>query len=196
MCEWVYLSSYQSVSYCPTPPRPIGSRTLRRENISTMTSTSNKYLRFHGWSSLKSLIDYKPSYLPQTLSLSTISSSQFHSSFPMTSHVIVVCRRVFCHMPTSAYICWCPFSADAPDRKRTACYDIEVDVVRWVCVLLCRNALFLSIFQDSTLKSQLHSFLMSSSSQQDVTTLDTKVFSHYICREWWTYLKKGVRGAN
>lgn len=31
------------------------------------------------------------------------------------------------------------------------------------------------IIQDNTLKSQLHSFLMSSSSQQDVTTLDTKV---------------------
>ncbi|CAI8040401.1 SWI/SNF-related matrix-associated actin-dependent regulator of chromatin subfamily D member 1 [Geodia barretti] len=47
-------------------------------------------------------------------------------------------------------------NADAPDQKRTACYDIEVDV-------------------DSSLKSQLHSFLMSSSSQQDVNIMDNKV---------------------
>lgn len=47
-------------------------------------------------------------------------------------------------------------NADAPDRKRTACYDIEVDV-------------------DSSLKSQLHSFLQSSSSQQEVNNLDGKI---------------------
>jgi SWI/SNF-related matrix-associated actin-dependent regulator of chromatin subfamily D len=47
-------------------------------------------------------------------------------------------------------------NADAPDQKRTACYDIEVDV-------------------DSSLKSQLHSFIMSSSNQQDVNVMDNKI---------------------
>lgn len=39
------------------------------------------------------------------------------------------CCGVKEHLPFT-YICWSLFSADAPDRKRTACYDIEVDVVR------------------------------------------------------------------
>ena len=39
------------------------------------------------------------------------------------------------------------------------------------------TAILYRLLQDSRLKSQLHSFLMSSSSQQEVTTLDNKVWA-------------------
>ncbi|XP_065885315.1 SWI/SNF-related matrix-associated actin-dependent regulator of chromatin subfamily D member 1-like isoform X1 [Dysidea avara] len=45
---------------------------------------------------------------------------------------------------------------DAPDRSRTACYDVEVDI-------------------DDPVKPQMLSFMMSSSNQQDIASLDTKI---------------------
>lgn len=45
---------------------------------------------------------------------------------------------------------------DAPDRSRTACYDVEVDI-------------------DDPVKSQMFSFMTSSSTQQDIASLDTKI---------------------
>ena len=43
-------------------------------------------------------------------------------------HLIKSVLLLWCRGVPLSY--WSLFSADAPDRKRTACYDIEVDVVR------------------------------------------------------------------
>ena len=43
-----------------------------------------------------------------------------------------------------------------PDQKKTACYDIDVEV-------------------DDTLKTQMNSFLLSTASQQEIQTLDNKI---------------------
>ncbi|KAK2145244.1 hypothetical protein LSH36_693g02086 [Paralvinella palmiformis] len=45
---------------------------------------------------------------------------------------------------------------DGPDAKKTACYDIDVEV-------------------DDTLKQQMNSFLLSTQSQQEIQTLDNKI---------------------
>ena len=45
---------------------------------------------------------------------------------------------------------------DPNDQKKTACYDIDVEV-------------------DDTLKTQMNSFLLSTASQQEIATLDNKV---------------------
>lgn len=45
---------------------------------------------------------------------------------------------------------------DGPDAKKTACYDIDVEV-------------------DDTLKQQMNSFLLSTQSQQEIATLDNKI---------------------
>ncbi|XP_032821322.1 SWI/SNF-related matrix-associated actin-dependent regulator of chromatin subfamily D member 1-like isoform X2 [Petromyzon marinus] len=47
-------------------------------------------------------------------------------------------------------------SVDSNDQKKTACYDIDVEV-------------------DDTLKTQMNSFLLSTASQQEIATLDTKI---------------------
>ena len=47
-------------------------------------------------------------------------------------------------------------SVDPNDQKKTACYDIDVEV-------------------DDTLKTQMNSFLLSTASQQEIATLDNKV---------------------
>lgn len=73
------------------------------------------------------------------------------------------------HHPTVAAM-WCFlelltyfgfFLVDAPsvdpnDQKKTACYDIDVEV-------------------DDTLKTQMNSFLLSTASQQEIAALDNKV---------------------
>eukprot|EP00731_Ephydatia_muelleri_P030911 Em0022g425a len=48
-------------------------------------------------------------------------------------------------------------NADAPEGKRTACYDIEVEI-------------------DDPLKSSMHSFLISGTNQQEIATLDNKIY--------------------
>lgn len=47
-------------------------------------------------------------------------------------------------------------SADAPEGRRTACYDVDVEV-------------------DDPLKAPMHSFLMSVTNQHDIVALDAKV---------------------
>ncbi|KAG8180750.1 hypothetical protein JTE90_026224 [Oedothorax gibbosus] len=47
-------------------------------------------------------------------------------------------------------------SVEGPDNKKTACYDIDVEV-------------------DDPLKSQMNSFLLSTASQQEIQTLDNKI---------------------
>lgn len=47
-------------------------------------------------------------------------------------------------------------NADAPEGKRTACYDIDVEI-------------------DDPVRGPMHSFLMSTSSQQEITSLDNKI---------------------
>ena len=47
-----------------------------------------------------------------------------------------------------------------PDAKKTACYDIDVEV-------------------DETLKVQMQHFLMTSQTQQELTNLDTKVSTDF-----------------
>lgn len=49
-----------------------------------------------------------------------------------------------------------PPSVDPNDQKKTACYDIDVEV-------------------DDTLKTQMNSFLLSTASQQEIAGLDNKV---------------------
>uniref|UniRef100_A0AAY4A225 DM2 domain-containing protein n=1 Tax=Denticeps clupeoides TaxID=299321 RepID=A0AAY4A225_9TELE len=50
----------------------------------------------------------------------------------------------------------CCFSVDPNDQKKTACYDIDVEV-------------------DDTLKTQMNSFLLSTASQQEIAGLDNKI---------------------
>lgn len=47
---------------------------------------------------------------------------------------------------------------DPNDQKKTACYDIDVEV-------------------DDTLKTQMNSFLLSTASQQEIAGLDNKVWN-------------------
>lgn len=47
-------------------------------------------------------------------------------------------------------------NADAPEGKRTACYDLEVEI-------------------DDPLKGNMHSFLMSNTNQQEIASLDSKI---------------------
>lgn len=49
-----------------------------------------------------------------------------------------------------------PASVDPNDQKKTACYDIDVEV-------------------EDPLKSQMSSFLLSTANQQEIATLDNKV---------------------
>lgn len=49
-------------------------------------------------------------------------------------------------------------SVDPNDQKKTACYDIDVEV-------------------DDTLKTQMNSFLLSTASQQEIAGLDNKVWT-------------------
>lgn len=50
------------------------------------------------------------------------------------------------------------YSVDPNDQKKTACYDIDVEV-------------------DDTLKTQMNSFLLSTASQQEIAGLDNKVWT-------------------
>ncbi|CDQ87657.1 unnamed protein product [Oncorhynchus mykiss] len=50
----------------------------------------------------------------------------------------------------------CVYSVDPNDQKKTACYDIDVEV-------------------DDTLKTQMNSFLLSTASQQEIAGLDNKI---------------------
>ena len=52
-------------------------------------------------------------------------------------------------------------SVDPNDQKKTACYDIDVEV-------------------DDTLKTQMNSFLLSTASQQEIAGLDNKVWTHWL----------------
>lgn len=54
-------------------------------------------------------------------------------------------------------------SVDPNDQKKTACYDIDVEV-------------------DDTLKTQMNSFLLSTASQQEIAGLDNKVAA--LCDRW------------
>ena len=57
-------------------------------------------------------------------------------------------------------------SVDGSDAKKTACYDIDVEV-------------------DDSLKQQMNNFLLSTQSQQEIATLDNKV-------SWQAELEKEV----
>lgn len=52
--------------------------------------------------------------------------------------------------------CYTPCSVDPNDQKKTACYDIDVEV-------------------EDPLKGQMSSFLLSTANQQEITALDNKV---------------------
>lgn len=56
----------------------------------------------------------------------------------------------------------CHFSVDPNDQKKTACYDIDVEV-------------------DDPLKGQMTSFLSSTTNQQEIATLEMKVASNLLC---------------
>ena len=63
-----------------------------------------------------------------------------------------------------------PSSVDPNDQKKTACYDIDVEV-------------------DDTLKTQMNSFLLSTASQQEIAGLDNKVqtlvcFNYFELFDW------------
>lgn len=51
-------------------------------------------------------------------------------------------------------------SVDPNDQKKTACYDIDVEV-------------------EDPLKGQMSSFLLSTANQQEITALDNKVLPQY-----------------
>uniref|UniRef100_A0A8D0QBN5 DM2 domain-containing protein n=1 Tax=Sus scrofa TaxID=9823 RepID=A0A8D0QBN5_PIG len=59
-------------------------------------------------------------------------------------------------MPPEPIIINHVISVDPNDQKKTACYDIDVEV-------------------DDTLKTQMNSFLLSTASQQEIATLDNKI---------------------
>lgn len=61
--------------------------------------------------------------------------------------------HLWCKIQTS-FLC---LSVDPNDQKKTACYDIDVEV-------------------DDTLKTQMNSFLLSTASQQEIAGLDNKVW--------------------
>lgn len=77
-------------------------------------------------------------------------------------------------------------SADAPEGKRTACYDVELEIVSLVeksfMDLSLERLPFSNYFvQDDPLKASMHSFLMSEQNMQEIGLLDNKVrslFSH------------------
>lgn len=54
--------------------------------------------------------------------------------------------------------CCLPCSVDPNDQKKTACYDIDVEV-------------------EDPLKGQMSSFLLSTANQQEITALDNKVLA-------------------
>lgn len=54
-----------------------------------------------------------------------------------------------------------PDSVDPNDQKKTACYDIDVEV-------------------EDPLKSQMSSFLLSTANQQEIASLDNKVKSQHV----------------
>ncbi|KAI5629945.1 SWI/SNF-related matrix-associated actin-dependent regulator of chromatin subfamily D member 1, partial [Silurus asotus] len=58
-------------------------------------------------------------------------------------------------MPPEPIIINHVISVDPNDQKKTACYDIDVEV-------------------DDTLKTQMNSFLLSTASQQEIAGLDNK----------------------
>lgn len=68
-----------------------------------------------------------------------------------------------------------PLSADAPEGKRTACYDIEVEVVSGWEKCDVNPCVYVLCSQDDPLKSSMHSFLMSHTNQQEIANLDAKV---------------------
>lgn len=55
----------------------------------------------------------------------------------------------------------CSSSVDPNDQKKTACYDIDVEV-------------------DDPLKAQMSNFLASTTNQQEIASLDVKVGSHLL----------------
>lgn len=73
-----------------------------------------------------------------------LSSNQFLVASPSPA---IVSRTIF-----MAFL----YSVDPNDQKKTACYDIDVEV-------------------DDTLKTQMNSFLLSTASQQEIAGLDNKV---------------------
>lgn len=54
--------------------------------------------------------------------------------------------------------CYTLYSVDPNDQKKTACYDIDVEV-------------------EDPLKGQMSSFLLSTANQQEITALDNKVLA-------------------
>lgn len=55
-------------------------------------------------------------------------------------------------------LCYTLHSVDPNDQKKTACYDIDVEV-------------------EDPLKGQMSSFLLSTANQQEITALDNKVLA-------------------
>ena len=72
-------------------------------------------------------------------------------------------------------------SADAPEGKRTACYDIELEIVSrffYRFVTSETTCTFSNSFvQDDPLKASMHSFLMSGQNMQEIGMFDNKVHS-------------------
>ena len=81
-------------------------------------------------------------------------------------------------------------SADAPDGKRTACYDLDVEIVRKsnnffkISLASCFFFILISSLQDDPVRLPMHSFLMSSVNHQEILTLDTKVGVVYCMWVW------------
>lgn len=82
------------------------------------------------------------------------------SRFPPLPHtlatVLALLEGLVSHLSLlDEYVFFC-YSVDPNDQKKTACYDIDVEV-------------------DDTLKTQMNSFLLSTASQQEIAGLDHKV---------------------
>ena len=63
-------------------------------------------------------------------------------------------------MPPDPIIINHVISVEGSDQKKTACYDIDVEV-------------------DDTLKQQMNNFLLSTTSQQEIVALDNKVRKNF-----------------
>ncbi len=80
----------------------------------------------------------------------------------VTNDIIFIFRLT---VPLNAFFN-CTFnSVDPNDQKKTACYDIDVEV-------------------DDPLKGQMNGFLLSTANHQEIASLDNKVRKSFIIKMW------------
>uniref|UniRef100_A0A673MCY0 SWI/SNF related, matrix associated, actin dependent regulator of chromatin, subfamily d, member 1 n=1 Tax=Sinocyclocheilus rhinocerous TaxID=307959 RepID=A0A673MCY0_9TELE len=114
------------------------------------------------------MLDYQITQLPQFFSfyIFEISLKPDHCRFALRYLKIFETQRMkFSEIPQRLHALLMPpepiiinhvISVDPNDQKKTACYDIDVEV-------------------DDTLKTQMNSFLLSTASQQEIAGLDNKI---------------------